>query len=337
MNSLAKRLLRVTSFFAILALLLYGSSQLLQPKGNAREDGMHDATANGILSEPPDTLDVLFLGDSESYSSFIPLKIWQDRGITSYVCGTPGQKLFYTMEFLKKAFQAQNPKVVVLETNAIFRKYSPLDATSNRLQNLFSVFRYHNRWKTLKPKDLKLSVNYNFVENAKGYVYNTAVSPADTKGYMAPSVLKEQIPSGNVEQIKAMEAYCRERGARMILVSVPSTINWNQKRHNAVEELAQELDVTYVDLNLLTEAVPIDWNRDTSDKGDHLNFRGAEKVSAYLSGYLAEYGGFADKRAEPAYQFWNEALTQFNHKTNNALGTPPASTPSRGPELPAAS
>lgn len=322
MKVYAKHLLRAVSFLAILALLLYGSSQLLQPKGNAREDGMHDATANGILSEPPNTLDVLFLGDSESYSSFIPLKIWQEQGITSYVCGTPGQKLFYTMEFLQKAFQNQSPKLVVLETNAMFRKYSPLDAASNRLQNIFSVFRYHNRWKTLKPKDLKLSVNYNFVENAKGYVYNTAVSAASTNGYMAPTDQKTPIPAGNVEQIKAMDAFCRERGARLIFVSVPSTINWNQKRHNAVAELAKEMDVTYIDMNQLPEEIPIDWNRDTADKGDHLNFRGADKVTAYLSAYLAKNGSFSDKRAWPAYQVWNDAVAQFNQKTNNALEAP---------------
>ena len=325
MKTVAKNLLTTLAFLGILALLLFFTSRILQPKGNAKEDGMHDATANGILSEPANTLDVLFLGDSESYSSFIPLKIWQDQGITSYVCGTPGQKLFYTMDFLKKAFENQNPKLVVLETNAMFRKYSPLDSASNRLQNLFSVFRYHNRWKTLKPKDLRLSVNYNFVENAKGYVYNTAVSAADTKGYMAPSDLREPIPEGNVEQLKAMEAFCRERGARLIFVSVPSTVNWNQRRHNAVEALAEEMGVTYVDMNLLTREIPIDWNRDTSDKGDHLNFNGAEKVSAYLSTYLAEHGGFEDKRDWMTYQTWNDALAQFNQKTNNALAAPTAS------------
>ena len=320
MKDHAKRLLRAVSFLFILALLLYGSSQLLQPKGNAREDGMHDATANGILSEPPNTLDVLFLGDSESYSSFIPLKIWQERGITSCVCGAPGQKLFYTMEFLQKAFRNQSPKLVVLETNAMFRKYSPLDAASNRLQNVFSVFRYHNRWKTLKPKDLKLSVNYNFVESAKGYVYNTAVNAASTKGYMEPSEQKAPIPAGNVEQIRAMDAFCRERGARLIFVSVPSTINWNQKRHNAVAELARELDVTYIDMNQLPKEIPIDWNRDTADRGDHLNFHGAGKVTAYLSTYLAENGGFSDKRTWPAYRVWNDAVALFNQKPNNALG-----------------
>ena len=320
MKPIVKNLMHTAAFVAILALLLVFSSRLLQPKGNAREDGMHDATANGILSEPAGTLDVVFLGDSESYSSFVPLKLWQDQGITSYVCGTPGQKLFYTMEFLQRAFENQSPQVVVLETNAIFRRYSPLDSASNRLQNLFSVFRYHNRWKTLKPKDLKFSVNYTFVDDAKGYVYNTAVHAASSADHMQPTDQKERIPAGNAEQVQAMEAYCRERGARLVLVSVPSTVNWNQKRHNSVAELAGELGVEYLDLNLMPEAVPIDWAADTSDKGDHLNFRGAEKVTAYLSAYLADSGGFTDKRTEPRFQSWNDAIDHFNQKTNNALG-----------------
>lgn len=41
------------------------------------------------------------------------------------------------------------------------------------------------------------------------------------------------------------------------------------QRHNEVQALADALAVPYLDLNLNTEELGIDWNLDTLDGGDH--------------------------------------------------------------------
>ena len=64
------------------------------------------------------------------------------------------------------------------------------------------------------------------------------------------------------------------------------------------------MGVTYIDLNYMQEEVPIDWMTDTFDGGDHLNYDGAKKVSAYLGKYLNETGLFEDKRNNPEYDYW---------------------------------
>lgn len=38
-----------------------------------------------IQSERDDSIDVLVLGDSESYTTFSPMEIWQQDGISSFV------------------------------------------------------------------------------------------------------------------------------------------------------------------------------------------------------------------------------------------------------------
>lgn len=111
---------RFVCFAAGFVLLLLISSKIFAPKNNAKESGIDDPNANGILSETEQTIDVLFLGDSECYSAFIPMQLWKKYGITSYNCGTAMQHLYYTEEFLHKAFERQSPKVVFLETNAIY-------------------------------------------------------------------------------------------------------------------------------------------------------------------------------------------------------------------------
>ena len=64
-------------------------------------------------------------------------------------------------------------------------------------------------------------------------------------------------------------------------------------------------------MNLMPEEIPIDYQRDYMDDGDHLNCYGAEKPSAYLGKYLSEQNLFADKRTLPEFAAWNAALAEY--------------------------
>ena len=72
MNTTVKNVLCSLLFLAILAGLLSGVSLIFRPKNNTKEAGIFDSTANGILSEPENSIAVLVLGDSETYNAFIP-------------------------------------------------------------------------------------------------------------------------------------------------------------------------------------------------------------------------------------------------------------------------
>lgn len=81
----AKRIARCLVFLLGLTGLLVALSFVVEPKNNMSEFGMEEVSANGILGEKDHSIDMLVLGDSESYSSIIPLQIWKDTGYTSYV------------------------------------------------------------------------------------------------------------------------------------------------------------------------------------------------------------------------------------------------------------
>lgn len=312
MRHYIKNILKSALFILGLIALLWLSSGLLSPKNNNTEGGMIDPVANGILSEPKNSIDVLIIGDSETYSSMIPLKIWEEHGITSYCCGTSAQVLSYSEQFLHNAFRNQTPKVVILETNAIFRKISFGNALLNRMDPVFSVFTYHNRWKTLNENDFSMSANYTSVNHTKGYYFTTATAAADDSNYMKHSSEYEPISSRNRYYVERMKKYCDDNGAKFILVSTPSTVNWNAKRHNAIQVLAEELNVEYIDMNILRTEIPIDWKTDSRDKGDHLNHFGAEKVTKYLGKYLAGTGLIDINKDTKTCTQWNEAVKAFN-------------------------
>ena len=266
-------------FFVGLVGLLWASSWIVTPKNNMKEFGMEEVSANGILGEKDNTIDVLVLGDSESYSAITPMQLWKETGYTAYVCGTSAQTLDYTNRLLRRAFEDQTPKLVILETNAIFRKVALSKAMLSTLGNVLPVFQYHDRWKNLNENDWKGNVKFTWTNDLKGYRYNANIVPSKIVDYMVPTKDMANIPELNRQYVESIKNYCDEHGAKLIFLSTPSTINWNYKRHNAVAQLADDLQCDYVDLNLMTEEVPINWHTDTRDKGDHLNHAGAVKVT----------------------------------------------------------
>lgn len=314
MMKIIKRIVSCVLFVAILLGLLQVSSLIFQPKSNDKASGIHYPRTNGIFSEPKDSIDTVFIGDSEVYHSFIPLNIWRDYGITSYDVSSPSQKLVYSMEFLKKTFENQSPKLVFLETNAIFRKSYLEDEITYKAEQIFPVFRYHDRWKNLQLKDFSATVEYTANENNKGYYFTKKSKPATDKAikeYMKYSDVSAPILSTNKKYLNGIAKFCKTHGARLVLISTPSTKNWNYQRHNTMEAISKDLGVDYIDTNLLRDDIPIDWKKDTKDKGDHLNYNGAVKLTDYVGKYLDDTKLFKDKRNDPSYDNWNTCLDKF--------------------------
>ena len=136
-------------FFLILLLLLAGSSGWASKAARdkrLRKTGVKAATQ--LKMEPNHTIDVLVVGDSLSYSSVAPLRIWKDYGITAFVCGQPGQKVRETYDALKAAMKCQTPKLLILETNVLFRRQGGMDELGETVAETggryFPVFQHHD-------------------------------------------------------------------------------------------------------------------------------------------------------------------------------------------------
>lgn len=294
--------------------LLLVASLVFQPKNNTEAHGMEDQKANGILAEAENTIDVLIIGDSVSYCAVIPMQIWRDHGITSYLCGTSLQQLYYSKEFLQKAFAKQMPKVVILETIPVFNNFMYKKNIANAAERMFPVFRYHDRWKDFLEKgalDDSLQVEYTNREVSKGYYYSPAVEVVEPGDYTKPTEEIAGILDDCKRTLEGIAEYCEEKGAKLILLNVPNTLTWRPDCHNAIQKLAEELELEYIDMNYMQKEVPIDWSKDSFDGGDHLNYYGAQKVTSYLGNYLESMNIFEDKRTDSRYEVWNEEQKNF--------------------------
>lgn len=314
MQTKMKNIVSSVLFLLGLVLLLVLASRFFEPKNNMESYGMEDQRANGILAEPEQTIDVLFLGDSVSYCSVIPVQIWRDHGITSYMCGTSLQQLYYTKEFLYKAFETQSPKVVMLEGTPIFNNFMYKENVRNAAERMLPVFRYHDRWKelgTMPEFESGFTVEYTNLEVTKGYYYSPAIEVVEAQNHTETTDEVAGILDDNKQTLLEIKKFCDEKGVELILYSAPNALTWNPAGHNALTLLAEELGLTYFDMNYMTEEVPIDWSTDTFDGGDHVNYYGAQKVTAYLGEYLAGMNLFEDKRGDERYATWDDAQKAF--------------------------
>ncbi len=297
-----KNLLKCTGFLLGLVILLIIISFFFQ-----RKDGLYvydslsvSVKTADIKAEPDNSLDILFFGDSESYAAFSPRHLYSKYGYSSYVCGTAAQKVCDTYAILKDAFETQSPKVIVLETNCLFRdlksKEENPDLVMNCLTDTLPVFANHASWKKAARKLLPKSRDERR-RKQKGFIVRKNVIPYKGGKYMKKTKKKRTVKKNISSYLEQIVTLCEENQAKLLLVSTPSPKNWNYKKHNGVQEWADSHSVDYIDLNL-EEGVKINWKKDTKDGGDHLNLSGAKKVTSFMGEYFRANYTLEDRRKE---------------------------------------
>lgn len=311
-----KIIMKCVVFCTILLIILLILSRLFVPKNNTRTAGIakNKALAMGVLAEPENTIDALLIGDSESYTSFIPLEAWHEYGYTSYVCGTPAQKLSLTGTFIYDVLKKQSPKVIMIEMNTMYRRASLVNPLEQVLMRMFPAIEYHNRWKKLTNEDFSGKVDYRYVQPDKGFYYSTKIESAKNEKYMKETETVKKVPRANRLYLKLIKDYCESKGIEVVLYSCPSIVNWDTERHNGIVKLAKELNLEYIDLNV-EESIKIDWEKDSRDEGDHLNFTGSLKTTRFLAEYLGTKN-LPDHRSDKSYNSWNEYYKKYIDKVN---------------------
>ena len=227
----------------VLVCMLVLSSRIVQPKDNTPESGIVDYEVFGILGEPTDTIDVIVIGDSETFTSISPMLMWNDHGFTSYVCGTKKQTLPYGDTILRRVTQNQHPRIVIIETNSIYAPFTLNDYLKRVAKNVFPVFEYHDRWKHLTLADFVETPQATWTNDLKGFSNNKNVEPADKSHHMRRMNVVQEIPPLNQWYLEDMIEYCESIGAIPVIVTTPTTKNWNMDRHDAMTAWAEQAGV----------------------------------------------------------------------------------------------
>ena len=113
MQDFRKKIVRPVAFCAILLCLLMAASAVMSALARTNTDLVQNRNKSMVEleNEPADTIDVLVIGDSESYTTVSPMEIWDKEGIPSYVAGRPVRKYRRATTCSKKHSKPRNPKL----------------------------------------------------------------------------------------------------------------------------------------------------------------------------------------------------------------------------------
>lgn len=81
---------------------------------------------------------------------------------------------------------------------------------------------------------------------------------------------------------------------------------------------ANSKNIAYLDLNLNVDELGIDWNFDSRDGGDHLNYYGALKITNYMGNYLYNLNILTNHKGDKKYDSWNKSYEMYEKKIINA-------------------
>lgn len=332
--------LKPICFILMLQILIYPVQFVLQEKQMG--DNAFARIKYFFNADP--SPDMVLIGNSQFYCGINPLVFYNDHGFVSYNLSSTSIS-FSTCEFyLQKVLKLYNPKVIVIEPYCLthlqnsgqvgeadtrrwldpvplsldkivfiqemfeqVKKYNVDVQFDSLFSYIFPVLRYHGRWKELTSNDYSVDPRRNYYHGAihyHGYGTSYVASPVDYEQYNLPVDFNEDLLKEEKETFERIVHLCSQNNVKLLLAKIPTPI-WRQNYHDLIEEWAEEFDLLFVDLNEYLEEMGFDLERDFLNIG-HLNAFGAEKVSHFLGGYIAEHYNLPDRRDDSMYSKWDD-------------------------------
>lgn len=301
-----------------LSVLLAGTSFLVRPTEYEAYDILAvERKVRAMKSEPDNSLDVLFLGDSESCDVYSPVQLWGEHGFTGYNTGSRAQRITDAYAILEQELERQNPKLIVLEVNALFKKddlYNSTDLPEMYMEQMIPITHYHSFYKIWEIPEIIYGMNTEYAKASvlKGFWYRKTVVPyTGPTDYMSQNTKKVTLSPGSTAYLNKILALAGSKGISVLMIASPSPKNWTQGNHDCIADFAQQNEQTFIDLNQKLDEIGIDWNTDSLDRGDHVNFNGSKKINTYIGKILVEQYGLTDRRGDAQYQSWNDLYSSI--------------------------
>lgn len=344
-----KKSLRFVCFAALFLALLSLFTLLLMRKPAASLAVSTDQNL-GFYDEPENSIDVLYVGPSHAFCGISPLDIYHEYGITGYVRSTSLQKIWNSETVVRESLKYQKPKVLLLEVGMMYNilphkedwpnrelydtmrpglvKLGGVEAVVQRepgetlISYIFPILRYHERWRELDGADLSFLFQSRHMIT-KGFKPNLLVSPP-----VEPEEELYSLDTAPFEYDASVEAYlseikslCQSAGVELVLLKVPTQRRayWDGSKHLATVELADKLGVPFLDYNVdMRLDEEIDWDTETSDEGNHINYFGAMKFSHSLGKWLTESYSF-DRPSDAVRESWDADYALYRAAMDAAL------------------
>lgn len=298
---------KIIAFLAIFSVLFYYVSDILQPEyyyDDVAGDGAgYEDRFNAFYQEPDNSLDIIFLGPSTVLSSFLPIELYKQCGITSFSLASGGQYMPTSYCLFKSAINCQKPKCVVLDISALVASnefYRTISENNYKViqeirelpiryeailasgfmdvdmdEWLMPILKFHSRWKKITEDEWRREERCcNYPCYYKGSFFDIRINPWYQKRTASLIVEAEYSPDYlvnfpndfNSEAIELQKFYC-------------SQINENQKVY--FEKIIALCEKEDIELVCVKGPTAVSWSQEKHDN-----------VEAFLSQFDLELVDF---------------------------------------------
>lgn len=296
--------------------------------------------------EPENSIDVLLLGSSATYSDFSSAYAYEKFGYTSFPYAIGGSTCTMWKPALQDALKTQKPKLVVVDVFGGGYTRDMVDSRSNQLSIVFShtafspeligsaseasaltdqsstagfifpFIKYHNNVPACIP-DLpdRLRLEFAGPSPLKGVYTNTRMRYL--RQVDPSSFTDESIPLDEKSEkiIRDFIEYCKSEDVEVLFVKYPSVLTDFDKdelavnlRSNRILEIAREQGCRTVNLQKHFYDIGLDERADFYNHG-HTNTRGQKKVTEYFGSYLQNEVGIGPSELSDSVRAeWDKAV-----------------------------
>ncbi len=293
---------------------------IFMPKDTGDLGGAKYYSTQAYKKEQKNSIDLLFFGNSDVYAGVSPILMYQNSGISSFVCASPKETGYSLVNYVKANLKRQNPKLVVLDADCFYYKndhYHGFNVQSKVMA--IAPFFYHARWKELTISDF-FTLPTAKADPLKGYLPNAGTSNYKHKdSFMQnPNAQPLEVEKSVVKCLKTIQELCKSENAQLMFMCLPTPFSWNNSKSNGVKLLAGSMGVPFLDLNDPSCGLELDFNHSFKDSGNHLNIQGAEVATRFLENYITSHYSLADHRGEEKYKSWDEIAKNYDYYVQRA-------------------
>lgn len=297
--------------------------------------------------EPENSIDVLILGSSQSYSGFSSAYAYGKFGYTSYPLVIAGSSCTSWKPAVKKALWTQKPKLIVVDTFGggydaetvrsrkyplyMLTNYTPLSVErmktayemsvrsdeSDALSYAFPFIRYH----TKVPSNLmsireRMAIDSYGPSPLKGI---ETITDAENFGQLDEECFssdKIALDKNTEEILIDFIDYCSDKDIPILFVKYPSVMRYTKdfdanERMNSVLELAESKGCATLDLEKEFYEIGLDENTDYYNRS-HPNVRGQRKITEYLGSFIQDEMGIGPSELDASLSAdWDKAAAYY--------------------------
>lgn len=297
----------------------------------------------GFYEMEGNTVDVVLVGTSVTFSSFMPMEAWNEYGIAAYDYCTNVQFENSLRHSVKEIMKTQSPKLIIIdiapfvyqhsagefleqENKDKFIKYN-IDSMSysfNRMQLVheinqesngdmysflyyfFDICRYHTNNPSLEQYDNA----YNDVNRGYGYLAKNKGAALDTATFLNDDGKEKELEGCHEAYLGDLLSYTDQLECDVVFYCAPVIFADDRgidqyARKNYIKRVVEDRGYVFWDLSMDVETIGLDYDNDFWSI-NHFDSLGAEKITKYLSKRIVDTYDIPDRRKDIQYSNWNE-------------------------------